>query len=86
MIAGAIQTGFFMWAWYAWQPYFLELLERDAVWVAGVVAFLDMALAVAVMWIMGGHSASMLPVLFFPVATSVLYLAPETGLDRKSVV
>ncbi len=49
-------------------------------WFAGVVAFLDMALAVAVMWIMGGHSASVLPVLFFPVATSVLYLAPETGL------
>ncbi len=40
MIAGAIQSGFFMWAWYAWQPYFLELLERDAVWVAGVVAAL----------------------------------------------
>jgi MFS family permease len=40
MIAGAIQMGFFMWAWYAWQPYFLELLERDAVWVAGVVAAL----------------------------------------------
>lgn len=40
MIAGAIQTGFFMWAWYAWQPYFLDLLERAAVWVAGVVAAL----------------------------------------------
>ena len=40
MVAGAVQTGFFMWAWYAWQPYFLELLERDAVWVAGVVAAL----------------------------------------------
>jgi MFS family permease len=40
MIAGAIQTGVFMWAWYAWQPYFLELLDRDAVWVAGVVAAL----------------------------------------------
>ena len=40
MVAGAIQTGVFMWAWYAWQPYFLELLERDAVWVAGVVAAL----------------------------------------------
>ena len=38
MIAGAIQNGFFMWAWYAWQPYFLELLDGDAVWVAGVVA------------------------------------------------
>ncbi|MEN8235783.1 MAG: MFS transporter [Actinomycetota bacterium] len=40
MIAGAVQNGFFFWAWYAWQPYFLELLERDAVWVAGVVAAL----------------------------------------------
>ena len=40
MIAGAIQSGVFMWAWYAWQPYFLVLLERDAVWVAGVVAAL----------------------------------------------
>jgi MFS family permease len=38
MIAGAIQNGVFFWTWYAWQPYFLELLERDAVWVAGVVA------------------------------------------------
>ena len=46
MIAGAIQGGVFMWAWYAWQPYFLELLARDAVWVAGVVAAL---LAVAMM-------------------------------------
>jgi MFS family permease len=32
--------GFFIWAWYAWQPYFLGLLERDAVWVAGVIAAL----------------------------------------------
>ena len=40
MVAGAIQSGFFFWAWYAWQPYFLELLESDAVWIAGVVAAL----------------------------------------------
>ncbi len=38
MVGAAVQGGFFMWAWYAWQPYFLELLENDAVWVAGVVA------------------------------------------------
>jgi len=38
MVAGAVQGGFFAWAWYAWQPYFLELLGRDAIWVAGVVA------------------------------------------------
>jgi MFS family permease len=40
MVGGAIQGGFFFWAWYAWQPYFLELLGSDKVWVAGVVAAL----------------------------------------------
>ena len=40
MVAGGIQGGFLFWAWYAWQPYFLELLENDAVWIAGVVAAL----------------------------------------------
>lgn len=38
MIVSFIQMGFLMWAFYAWPPYFLELLDRDAVWVAGVVA------------------------------------------------
>lgn len=46
MVASAIQGGFFAWAWYAWQPYFLELLGREAVWVAGIVAAL---LAVSMM-------------------------------------
>ncbi len=40
MLATAVQSGFLFWGWYAWQPYFLELLENDAVWVAGVVAAL----------------------------------------------
>ena len=30
--------GFIVWGFYAWQPYFQELLETDAVWFAGVVA------------------------------------------------
>ena len=46
MLATAAQMGLFSWAWYAWQPYFLELLGEDAVWVAGVVAAL---LAVSMM-------------------------------------
>ncbi|MDX1691147.1 MAG: MFS transporter [Acidimicrobiia bacterium] len=46
ILGGAVQGGFFFWAWYAWQPYFLELLADDAVWVAGVVAAL---LAIAMM-------------------------------------
>jgi MFS family permease len=33
-----LMYGFFFWAWYAWQPYFLDLLGRDAIWVAGVIA------------------------------------------------
>ncbi len=37
MIAGGIRAVFFGWAFYASQPYFLELLERDAVWVVGLV-------------------------------------------------
>jgi MFS family permease len=40
MLAEAFQMGVFTWAWYAWQPYFLELLGDDAVWVAGMVAAL----------------------------------------------
>jgi len=38
MLANAVQAGFLMWAFYAAQPYLLELLESDAVWVAGLVA------------------------------------------------
>lgn len=35
-----IAFGFFSWAWYAWQPYFLELYGQDAVWLSGVIAAL----------------------------------------------
>ena len=38
MLAGAVQMGFFGWAFYASQPYLLELLGSDAIWVAGLVA------------------------------------------------
>jgi MFS family permease len=40
MIVSLVHGAFLMWAWYAWQPYILDLLGRDAVWVAGVVAAL----------------------------------------------
>ena len=40
MLISFLQVGFLTWGFYAWQPYFLELLGRDAVWVAGVVAAL----------------------------------------------
>jgi MFS family permease len=35
-----LSWGFFFWAWYAWQPYFLELFGEDAIWLAGVIAAL----------------------------------------------
>ncbi len=38
MLASAVQTSFVIWGFYAWQPYFQELLDTDAVWFAGVIA------------------------------------------------
>lgn len=40
IIAAFIQSIFTAWGFYAWQPYFLELLGQDLIWVAGVVAAL----------------------------------------------
>ena len=40
MIVSVFQSAFLMWGFYAWQPYFLELIGRDAVWVSGVVSAL----------------------------------------------
>jgi len=40
MVMSFVQGGFLMWGFYAWQPYFLELLGEDAAWVAGLVAAL----------------------------------------------
>lgn len=40
MMVNFIQTGFSFWGFYAWPPYFLDLLDREAVWVAGVVTAL----------------------------------------------
>ena len=39
----AVQGGFLIWAFYASQPYLLELLGSDAVWVAGLVSGRDRA-------------------------------------------
>jgi MFS family permease len=41
LLVSFLQFGVGAWAFYAWQPYFLDLLGRpDAIWVAGVVASL----------------------------------------------
>lgn len=40
ILTSAVTSGFLYWGFYAAQPYFLELLRRDAVWVAGFVTAL----------------------------------------------
>jgi MFS family permease len=40
MIGSFIQGIFFAWGFYAWQPYFLELLGQDLPWVSGLIAAL----------------------------------------------
>lgn len=69
MIAGAIQNGFYFWAWYAWQPYFLGLLEDDAIWVAGVVA------ALLTLATMAGNSMVGLAARFARRRTTILMFA-----------
>jgi MFS family permease len=38
MFASLVQGVFFMYGFYSWQKYFLDLLGRDLVWVTGVIA------------------------------------------------
>ncbi len=40
MLASLVQGVFFMYGFYSWQKYFLDLLGRDLVWVTGVIAAL----------------------------------------------
>ena len=40
MLAAFIEGLFFIYGWYSWQRYFLDLLARELVWVAGIVAAL----------------------------------------------
>ncbi len=38
MFMTLLHMGFLIWGWYAWQPYFLQLLGKELIWVAGVIA------------------------------------------------
>ncbi len=40
ILAGVVQSVFLAWGFYAWQPYFLDLLGRELTWVAGLIAAL----------------------------------------------
>lgn len=59
VLIALLQWSFMIWGWYAWQPYFLELLDRDLVWVAGVIAAL-----VSLAMILGNQVAGPLTRLF----------------------
>ena len=38
ILAGAVPAIFLEWGYHAWQPYFLELLGSDQIWILGVIA------------------------------------------------
>jgi MFS family permease len=38
ILAGAMQSIFFEWGYYAWQPYFLSLIGSNAAWITGTIA------------------------------------------------
>jgi MFS family permease len=40
LLAAFVEGLFFIYGWYSWQRYFLDLLARELVWVAGIVAAL----------------------------------------------
>ncbi len=54
-------------------------------WAAGVIAFFDTLLAIAVFWMLGGYPSPALPIFLFPVITAVIALSPETGLLISAV-
>jgi MFS family permease len=72
MLVALVQGVFTMWGFYAWQPYFLELLARDAVWVAGVVA------ALAAVATIGGNALVNLFTRFCGRRTTLLLAATAT--------
>jgi MFS family permease len=40
ILAGAVQSMYMAWGFFAWQPYFLELLGQNLVWISGLIAAL----------------------------------------------
>ncbi len=54
MLTSAIQGGFMMWAFYAWQPYFLELFgDPSAIYIAGIISALLSLATIGGNWFVG---------------------------------
>ena len=72
------QFGFFMWGWYAWQPYLLDLLGRDDIWISGVISA-----AIALATIGGNALVRPLGHLF---ARRTTLMAVASGVETASAV
>lgn len=55
MLMTLLHMGFLIWGWYAWQPYFLDLLGKELIWVAGLIAA-----GLGLVMIIGGQIAAWL--------------------------
>ncbi len=40
IVSGALQSAYMAWGFHAWQPYFLDLLAQNLIWVSGIIAAL----------------------------------------------
>jgi len=69
MMIAFVQGLFMAWGFYAWQPYFLELLGADLPWVAGVIAAL-----VSIATILGNEVSELL-IRFVDRRTTILWSA-----------
>jgi MFS family permease len=69
MMIGFVQGLFMAWGFYAWQPYFLELLGADLPWVAGVIAALVSLATIA------GNEISELLIRYVDRRTTILWSA-----------
>ncbi len=55
ILVSLVQSFFMAWGFYAWQPYFLDLLGRDLPWVAGAISALISLATMAGNWLVDGY-------------------------------
>jgi MFS family permease len=80
VLVSFFQTGFFIWAWYAWQPYLLGLLAREEIWITGIISgamALSMMAGNALVGPLGRRSGRRTPLL---LGASVVQTAAAVGI------